>query len=285
MTTKRLGKGLADIITTTTQASSSNFVSLRTDQIRESRLQPRAAISEASLEELKASIQRQGIIEPVIVRPIAHGIYELVAGERRWRAAKALGMPEIPAVLKTLSDKEALEYSLVENIQRENLNPWEEARGYARLVEEFGYTQEDVAATVGKDRVTVANILRLLRLPEEIQQGLRDGTLSLGHAKALLGVEGRARQLALYQRAAKEHLSVRQLEALAGAASPARRRRNARLDPQLKSVEDALRQALGTKVSVSSRTKGGRIVIDYFSHDDLTRLLRVLGVPTLEHGG
>ena len=285
MTTKRLGKGLADIITTTAPSSSSNFVSLRTDQIRESRLQPRAAIGEAALEELKASIQRQGIIEPVIVRPIAHGIYELVAGERRWRAAKALGMPEIPAVLKTLSDKEALEYSLVENIQRENLNPWEEARGYARLVEEFGYTQEDVAATVGKDRVTVANILRLLRLPEEIQQGLRDGTLSLGHAKALLGVEARARQLALYQRAAKEHLSVRQLEALAGVASPARRRRSARLDPQLKSVEDALRQALGTKVSVSSRTKGGRIIIDYFSHDDLTRLLRVLGVPTLEHGG
>ena len=285
MTTKRLGKGLADIITTTAPSSSSNFVSLRTDQIRESRLQPRAAIGEAPLEELKASIQRQGIIEPVIVRPIAHGIYELVAGERRWRAAKALGMPEIPAVLKTLSDKEALEYSLVENIQRENLNPWEEARGYARLVEEFGYTQEDVAATVGKDRVTVANILRLLRLPEEIQQGLRDGTLSLGHAKALLGVEARARQLALYQRAAKEHLSVRQLEALAGVASPARRRRSARSDPQLKSVEDALRQALGTKVSVVSRTKGGRIIIDYFSHDDLTRLLRVLGVPTLEHGG
>ena len=285
MTTKRLGKGLADIITTTAPSSSSNFVSLRTDQIRESRLQPRAAIGEAALEELKASIQRQGIIEPVIVRPIAHGIYELVAGERRWRAAKALGMPEIPAVLKTLSDKEALEYSLVENIQRENLNPWEEARGYARLVEDFGYTQEDVAATVGKDRVTVANILRLLRLPEEIQQGLRDGTLSLGHAKALLGVEGRARQLALYQRAAKEHLSVRQLEALAGAASPARRRRSARSDPQLKPVEDALRQALGTKVSVVSRTKGGRIIIDYFSHDDLTRLLRVLGVPTLEHGG
>ena len=278
MTTRRLGKGLADIITTAAPGAASNFLSLPTDQIRASRLQPRATISEATLEELKASIQRQGIIEPVIVRPIAHGIYELVAGERRWRAARALGLLEVPAIVKTLTDKETLEYSLVENIQRENLNPWEEAKGYARLVEEFGYTQEEVAATVGKDRVSVANILRLLRLPEEIQQGLRDGSVSLGHAKALLSVEGRVRQLELFQRATKEHLSVRQLEALAGVASPSRRRRSARTDPQLNALENGLRQALGTKVTVSARKKGGRIVIDYFSQEDLTRILNVLGV-------
>ncbi|MDP3703664.1 MAG: ParB/RepB/Spo0J family partition protein [Candidatus Omnitrophota bacterium] len=278
MTIKRLGKGLADIITTAAPGATSNFVSLRTDQIRENRLQPRATTNEAALEELKASIARQGIIEPVIVRPIAHGIYELVAGERRWRAAKAIGLSEVPAIIKSLSDKETLEYSLVENIQRENLNPWEEAKGYARLVEEFGYTQEEVAATVGKDRVTVANILRLLRLPEEIQQGLRDGSVSLGHAKALLSVESRVRRLELYLRTTKEHLSVRQLEALAGVASPSRRRRNAQVDPQLKSLEDGLRQALGTKVTVSARKKGGRIVIDYFSQEDLARILNVLGV-------
>ena len=278
--TKRLGKGLAEIITATTPGAVSNFVSLRTDQIRESRLQPRTAISDAALEELKTSIQRQGIIEPVIVRPVAHGTYELVAGERRWRAARALGLAEIPAIIKTLSDQQALEYSLIENIQRENLNPWEEARGYARLVEEFGYTQEAVAATVGKDRVTVANILRLLKLPEEIQQGLRDGHVSLGQAKALLSVEDRVRQLELYQQLRKEHLSVRQLEVLAGLASPSkRRRRAARLDPQLKSLEDALRQTLGTKVSLSARKKGGRIVIEYFSTEDLSRILRALGVP------
>ena len=285
MNTKRLGKGLADIITTAAPGTVSSFVSLRTDQIRENRFQPRATISEAALEELKASIQRQGIIEPVIVRPIAHGIYELVAGERRWRAAKALGLAEIPTIIKTLSDKETLEYSLVENIQRENLNPWEEAKGYARLVEEFGYTQEEVAATVGKDRVSVANILRLLRLPEEIQQGLREGSVSLGHAKALLSVEGRARQLELYQRARKEHLSVRQLEALAGVGSPSRRRRSARMDPQLKTLEDSLRQTLGTKVAVSARKKGGRIIIDYFSQEDLARILNVLGVPASSDGG
>jgi ParB family chromosome partitioning protein len=237
-------------------------------------------MDEAALEELKISIQRQGIIEPVIVRPVAHGTYELVAGGRRWRAAQALGLSEVPTIIKTLSDKEALEYSLIENIQRENLNPWEEAKGYARLVDEFGYTQEDVAATVGKDRVTVANLLRLLKLPEEIQQGVREGLVSLGQAKALLSVEGRARQLELYQRATKDHLSVRQLEVLAGTVSPARRRRRAQLDPQLKLFEDDLRRTLGTKVGVTARKKGGRIVIDYFSSEDLARILRILGVTT-----
>ena len=276
--TKRLGKGLADIITATTPGSISNFVSLRVDQICEGRVQPRATNGEAALEELKVSIRRQGVIEPVIDRPVAHGTYELVAGERRWRAARALGLSEIPAIIKTLSDKEALEYSLIENIQRENLNPWEEAKGYARLVEAFGYTQEDVAATVGKDRVSVTNILRLLKLPEELQQGLREGRLSLGQAKVLLSVDGQARQLELYQRAMKDHLSVRQLEVLAGAVSPARRRRSARLDPQLKSLEDELRRALGTKVSLTARKKGGRIVIDYFSQEDLARIVQLLGV-------
>lgn len=276
--TKRLGKGLADIIATTTASSAANFVALKTDQIRESRFQPRATITEASLEELKASMKRQGLIEPILVRPVAHGTYELVAGERRWRAAKALGLAEIPAIIKTLSDQEALEYSLIENIQRENLNPLEEAQGYARLLDAFGYTQEEIAAAVGKDRVTVANLLRLLKLPEEIQQGVRDGVLTLGHAKALLSVESRATQLECYRRTLKEHLSVRQLEALLSSASPARRRRGRRVDPHLQGLEDELRRALGTKVSLLSRKKGGRIIIEYFSPEDLTRILQALGV-------
>lgn len=275
--TKRLGRGLEEIIRATPQ-SASNFVMLPTEQIRVGRLQPRAAVSAEAMEELKASIKRQGVIEPVIVRPIAHGTYELVAGERRWRAVQALGMTDIPAIVKTLSDRQALEYSLIENIQRENLNPMEEAKGYARLIEAFGYTQEDVAATVGKERVTVANTLRLLHLPHEIQQGLRDGVITAGHAKALLGVEGAANQLALYRQALKDHLTVRQLESLAGSAATAKRRRARRVDPQVKGLEDALRTALGTKVSVSSRKTGGRIIIEYFSADDLTRILQLLGV-------
>jgi ParB family chromosome partitioning protein len=191
---------------------------------------------------------------------------------------QALGIPDIPTVVKSLSDRQALEYSLVENIQRENLNPMEEAKGYARLAEEFGYTQEDVAATVGKERATVANTLRLLQLPQDIQQGLRDGLITAGHAKALLGIEGATNQLALYRQALKEHLTVRQLEGLVGSVPTAKRRRARRVDPQAKGLEDALRTALGTKVSVSSRKTGGRIVIEYFSAEDLTRILQLLGV-------
>lgn len=291
MTTKRLGRGLADIISGSVPQGAPNFVALRVDQIRPGRFQPRSAISEATLEELKTSIKRSGIISPVIVRPVAHGTYELVAGERRFRAAQALGLPQIPAIIKPLSDKEALELSLVENVQREDLNPVEEAKGYARLLDEFGYTQEDVAAAIGKDRATVANLLRLLTLPDEIRDGLRDGAITLGHAKAILGAEGGPRQLELYQLVRRRGLTVRQTEALAVTLAPRRRRGGAhRVDPQLKELEDELRRALGTKVSLAARKKGGRIVIDYFSAEDLARLLQLLGVgdgaaaPRSEHG-
>ena len=275
--TKRLGRGLADIIESTPQSAAS-FVMLRTDQIRPGRFQPRASISDQGLEELKASIKRSGIIEPIIVRPIAHGTYEVVAGERRFKASQAIGIQEVPAIIKTISDKEALEYSLVENIQRENLNPMEEARGYERLLDEFGYTQEDIASAVGKDRATIANTLRLLALPEEIQLGLREGTISAGHAKALLGIEDRTRQLELYRQASGGKLSVRQTEALVGTLGAGRRRRTRRVDPQLRQLEDELRRTLSTKVSLFARKKGGRIVIDYFSQEDLTRILHTLGV-------
>ena len=276
--TKRLGKGLAELIESGTEAGS-NFVMLRTNQIKAGRFQPRATINEAGLEELKASIKRSGVIEPVIVRPVAHGTYELVAGERRLRASQALGIQEIPAVIKTLSDKDALEFSLIENIQRENLNPLEEAKGYTRLLDEFGHTQEDVATAVGKDRATIANFLRLLSLPEEIQHGLRDGAITMGHAKALLGVEGRIQQVRLYEQAKRDGLSVRQTEALAGTLAP-KRRRFRHADPQMKGIEDALRQSLGTKVTLTARKKGGRITIEYFSSEDLSRLLQALGVPS-----
>ena len=276
--TKRLGRGLAELIETT-PTSGGNFVSLRIDQIRAGRFQPRAAMSESTLDELKSSIQRQGIIEPVIVRPVAHGTYELVAGERRWRAAQAIGMKEVPAIIKSLSDKEALEYSLIENIQRENLNPVEEAKGYARLLDEFGYTQEDIAAAVGKDRATIANLLRLLKLPEEILQGVRNEAITMGHAKALLAIEDRARQIELYRQATKKGgLSVRQLEALVGTWTGPKRRRLRRVDPTMKPVEDELRRVLGTKVSLIPRKKGGRVIVEYFSSEDLTRILQTIGV-------
>lgn len=278
--TKRLGRGLADIIDAGAPAASdaSNFVLLKPEQIRPSRFQPRTAFDETALEELKTSIKRSGVVEPIIVRPLSAGTYELVAGERRWRATQALGLASIPAVIKQLTDRETLELSLIENVQRENLNPLEEAKGYARLLEEFGYTQEDIAAAVGKDRTTVANLLRLLTLPADIQQALAGGGLTFGHAKALLGIPDRAKQAAAFKRVMALGLSVRQTEALAHDAAPQRHRRARKPEPQVLALEDQLRQALGTKVHFLARKTGGRIIIEFFSPEDLTRLLNVFGV-------
>ena len=275
---RRLGKGLAQIIETSMPAAES-LVMLRTEQIRPCRYQPRQDMEPAALEELKASIKRRGIIQPVVVRPIAHGIYELVAGERRWKAAQQLGIAEIPAIIKALTDQETLECSIIENLQREELNPVEAARAFARLLEEFHYTQEQLAESVGKDRSSIANALRLLKLPEEVQQALRDGVLSAGHAKALLGVEPAAKQLDVFRQAVAQHLSVRQLEDLAARWQPRAARRRKALDPQAKALENELRQWLGTKVLLTPRKRGGRIVIDYFSSEDLARILQALGLP------
>ena len=279
---KRLGRGLADIIEIPQQQQPTTspvagFVMLRSDQIRPGKFQPRTTIKDTGLEELKASIKQSGIIEPVVVRPSGHDAYELIAGERRFRAAKALGINTIPAIVKSLSDQQALELSLIENIQREDLNPLEEARGYARLIEEFGYTQETVADAVGKERATVANIVRILRLPDEVRQGLLEEKISLGHAKLLVSIEDRARLVSLYQETATKNLSVRQLELLVASWTPVRRRRARRADPEIAALENELRQLLGTKVSVRARAKkGGRIVIEYFSSEDLARILQAL---------
>lgn len=275
--TKRLGKGLADIIESSGR-DGGNFVMLRVEQIRPGRFQPRSSIPDGSLEELKASIKRTGVIEPVVVRPLAHGSYELVAGERRLRASQALGIKEVPTIIRPLSDQEALEFSLIENVQRENLNPIDEAKGYERLVQEFRYTQERIAEAIGKDRTTIANMLRLLTLPGEIQRALRDGAITMGHAKALLAVEGAAAQLELLRRMLAEQLSVRAAEALTATHPSTRRARRSpgAVDPQLKSVEDELRRLLGTKVSVRAGRKRGRIVIEYYSTEDFTRLLQLL---------
>ena len=276
--TKRMGRGFAEILESST-ASGGGVTTLLVTQIKPGRYQPRQDIDEAALKELIDSVKAKGVIQPLIVRPLAHGLYELVAGERRWRAAQAAGLTEVPALVKSLSDQETLEYSLIENLQRDDLNPIEEARGYARLMEEFAYSQEQMAEQLGKDRSTLANALRLLKLPEDIQRAVRRGALSQGHAKVLLGVEDTARQTSLYQRTLAEHLSVRQLEALVAAlapARPARRRRGA--DPHLATLEEALRNRLGTKVTLVGRKKGGRIVVEYFSTEDLSRLLELLGV-------
>ena len=274
---KRLGKGLAQMIETTAQPNA-NLVQLRTEQIRPSRYQPRQEIGAESLEELKASIQHKGIIQPIIVRPVAHGTYELVAGERRWRAAQALGIQQIPSIIKALNDQETLEYSIIENVQREGLNPVEEAKAFERLVVEFHYTQEQLALAVGKDRTSISNLLRILKLPDDVQSALQHGMITMGHAKALLGIENRQQQLELFHHAKSKKLSVRELEELVGQWQPKARRRRRPVDPQLKAIEDELRGLLGTKVAIASRQRGGRIVIDYFSTEDLHRILQAVGL-------
>jgi len=273
---RRLGRGMAEILEASTQAAE-QVVMLGVNNIRPCRFQPREKIDEGELAQLKQSIKARGLIQPIVVRPVAHGIYELVAGERRWRAAQAIGLQQVPAIVKALDDKQTVECSLIENLQRSGLNPLEEAKGYTRLVEQFGYTQEQVAGVVGKDRASISNALRLLRLPKDIQEALREDRLSAGHAKVLLAMDQPERQLDLFRKTLAEHLSVRALEAIGGQWQPRSRRKRKAVDPQLRAVEQELQQHLGTKVLVSSRRRGGRIIIEYFSTEDLDRILGLLG--------
>ena len=252
--------------------------------IRPCSLQPRKDFSPETLRELADSIREQGIVQPLIVRQ-REGYLELIAGERRWRAAQLLGLPEVPVVVRQADDRSVLELALIENLQRENLNPLEEAHGYAQLIEQFQLKQEEVATKVGKSRAVVANALRLLKLPPSIQASVRDGRLSVGHAKVILGLpEPREQQLAA-ERILKDELNVRQAEALiarlqdrsgrdaANAAPPA-----SSADPHVSSLEDQLRQRLGTKVRLRYTQGKGALEISFFSDAELERLLQVLGV-------
>ena len=240
--TRRLGRGFAEIVESAVQSNPS-LLMIPSNQIKPGRFQPRESIDEQTLEDLKRSIKDRGIIQPVIVRPISHGVYELVAGERRWRAAQALGIQEVPAIVRALSDQEALEYSLIENLQRHNLNPIEEALGFTRLMNEFQYTQEQVAEKIGKDRSTIANTIRLLKLPIEVQSALRQGKITQGHARAILGVEQVERQLALLQETMEKALSVRQIETLVSNWRPTMRRKRQPDESRRRAKKIRIRQA------------------------------------------
>lgn len=236
--------------------------------------QPRRHFSQAALEELAATIREHGVLTPVVVRR-AGGGYQIVAGERRIRAARLAGLTQIPAVIKEASDAQALEMALVENLQREDLNPVEAAESYQRLVQEFGLTQEDLARRLGRDRSSVANALRLLKLPRQIQEDVAGGALSEGHGRALLGLERPADQLKARDLVVKRALTVRATEALVRRwrEGPAPHSPKApAADPNLGALEDQLRVALGTKVRILPRGKGGTIEIAFFSGDDLGRI-------------
>lgn len=259
-------------------------------RVRPSSLQPRRDFPAASLQELSDSIREQGILQPLVVR--AQGeFFELIAGERRWRAAQMAGLTEVPVVLREADDTTALELMLVENLQREGLNPMDEAQGYAELIERFRLTQESVATKVGRSRAAVANALRLLKLPTKVQAGLREGRVSTGHAKVILGLPQADLQEMVAKKVTEEALSVRQTEEWvarlgAEAAAPVGTTKVTSRgpepvtvrDPHIAALEDRLRQRLGTKVAIRYQKGRGQIDIRFFSDDELERVLEIVGV-------
>ena len=251
-------------------------------------LQPRKDFSPETLRELADSIKAQGIVQPLIVRERNRGL-ELIAGERRWRAAQLVGLTEVPVIIREADDRSVLELALIENLQRENLNAIEEAHGYAQLVEQFALKQEEVAAKVGKSRAVVANALRLLKLPAAIQSFVRDGRLTVGHAKAILGLTIEKQQQAAADRILKEGLNVRQSETLVARLQERASRgasgvapRPATTDVHVSNLENKLRDHLGTKVHLRYAQGKGALEISFFSDADLERLLQLMGVKDVE---
>ena len=277
---RALGRGLAALIPGAEGAGAS-ALEIPLAELESNPLQPRRRFEPAALEELAATIRTHGVLTPVVVRRAAHG-YQIVAGERRVRAARLAGLTRIPAIVKEASNAQALEMALVENLQREDLNPLEAAEAYRHLVEDFGLTQEEVAGRLGRDRSSVANALRLLRLPRRLREDLAAGILSEGHARALLGLEKAADQLRARDLVVKRGLTVRATEALVrrlrrGTPGPSGRPRTG--DPNLQALEDQLRVALGTKVRIVRNGKRGTLEINFFSDEDLTRLVELIAGP------
>ena len=291
--TKRLGRGLEALLGSVSRDQAEAAGALRelpVSNIVPNPLQPRSHINEAELVELAASIEASGLLQPVVVRP-RNGKYELIAGERRWRAVQRLGWPKIPAVIKEADDQTLLTLALIENLQRDDLTAIDEASGYQRLSDEFQLAQAEIARLVGRDRSTVANRIRLLRLPEPIKLLIQNGKLSEGHARALLAVSDEPAMIALANRTVDQQWSVRELETRTRdvAASPptvsspeGRPRASQKMaSADVRRVEDALRKRLGTDVRVTARRRGrGFLSISYYSNDDLARVLElILGEP------
>ncbi len=274
-----LGKGLdALFLDNDTASAADGGMMLRLSEIEPNKNQPRKEFDEQALSELADSIREHGILQPLLVRPLAGGGYQLVAGERRWRAARMIGLTEVPAVVKDLTEVQVMEIALIENLQREDLNPLEEANGYKELMNACGLTQEQVAKRVGKSRSAVANALRLLNLPAELRPYLVEGQLSAGHAKALIGLEDREAMIRLAKEAAEKGYSVRETEKLAarvrGGENPeAEPSASGRKDPVYQEMQIALENELARKVRVKADRKGGGVVeITFYSKEDLGNL-------------
>jgi ParB family chromosome partitioning protein len=281
MQKQALGKGLGALIPDLSSLDDKERKALGINEIELEKIvpnefQPRKHFDDEKLKELAASIKEQGVIQPIIVHKMSGG-YQLIAGERRWRAARLAGLKTIPALVKEATKRELLEMALIENIQREDLNPLEAAEAYKRLQDEFKLTQDELSKRVGKERSTVTNFLRILSLPKEVKHEIATGSLSMGHAKALLSLERVRDQLRAAALIVKKGLSVREAESIATRLKNPPKEKKVHQSSELKAVVEKLKKSLGTKVSISARSKGGRIVIEYYSADDLDRILEKIG--------
>ncbi len=272
-----LGRGLSALIPDAAPlAGAERALEVDSDLLRPNKFQPRTNIDEGKIDELARSIRSNGIIQPIVVRQVDGG-YEIVAGERRWRAAQRAGLLKVPVVVRDIPEDRLLAAALIENIQREDLNPIEEAHAYRRLADEYHLTQEQIADAVGKDRSSVANFLRLLRLPQEVRANLGSGALAMGHARALLALPDEAAQLRVARDVVAKDLSVRETEALVKKATqPAAAKEPAQKDVHTRAAEEKLRFVLGTRVRIERKRRGGRIEIDFESEDELQRLFEAL---------
>lgn len=280
-----LGKGLSALLPEAPEPPRAGVIEVDIDLLAPSDQQPRLTVDDGKLDELTASIRANGIIQPILVRRTG-AAYRIIAGERRWRAAQKAGLLQVPVVIRDVpegAERQLLELALVENLQREDLNPIDEALAYQRLVGEFALTQDQVAAAVGKDRTSVANYLRLLRLPEEVRGDVASGSLSMGHARALVGLSDAAAQRHAAREVIARSLSVRDTELLVkklAAPPPTRTAAVAEPDVHTRAAEDRLRFALGTKVRILRRRQGGAIEIEFGSESELNRLYELLTAAT-----
>jgi ParB family transcriptional regulator, chromosome partitioning protein len=277
MKPKGLGRGLDALLGSDNAAPRETLATLPVARIRPGKYQPRTKMDQQALAELAASIRSQGLMQPLLVRPVDRERYELIAGERRWRAAQMAGLEEVPVLVRDVPDEAALALSLIENIQRENLNPMEEAAGIQRLIDEFKMTHEQAADAVGRSRTATTNLLRLLKLARPVQEMVMEGALDMGHARALLALDP-ARQIEAAHRVAAKGLSVREAEALVQSSVRGKSQKGApRRDRDLERLEEELSASLGTTVEIRAAKKGsGKLLVHYSSLDHLDELLKKL---------
>ncbi len=273
-----LGKGLGALMLENNTDSMVSTSTLNINEITPNKEQPRKTFDETALEELADSIRQHGVLQPLLVRPLTSGGYQLVAGERRWRASRLAELKEVPVIIKELSDTEAMEIAIIENLQREDLNPIEEAEGLQALIDKCGYTQEQVATSVGKSRPAITNALRLLKLPEEVREMAKDGTISAGHARALLAFDNQPMMIECANQIVSKKLTVRDVEKMAKrpAMSSTKTKTAQRRDSFYDEVELSLTEALGTKVRVYNGRNKGTLEIEFYTLDDLKNIANAI---------